>query len=50
MSGEEKYSINTGRIRTFGVVDFVLFSLVLALSAVIGMYYAFKDRRNVNTR
>ena len=50
MSGEEDYSIKTGKIRTFGVVDYVLFSLVLAFSAVTGMFYAYKDRRQVTTR
>ncbi|KAK7113233.1 sodium-coupled monocarboxylate transporter 1-like [Littorina saxatilis] len=46
----EPYSINTGEIRTFGTVDYVLFCLILALSAVIGMYYAFRDRKQVTSR
>ncbi|KAK7111789.1 hypothetical protein V1264_011365 [Littorina saxatilis] len=49
MGGSEDYSINTGKIRTFGVVDYVMFSLVLLLSAVIGMYFAYKDRKQVTT-
>ena len=50
MGGEDEYSIHTGKIRTFGTVDYVLFSLVLVLSALIGMFFAYKDRHQVTTR
>ncbi|XP_070184134.1 sodium-coupled monocarboxylate transporter 1-like isoform X2 [Littorina saxatilis] len=40
------YSINTGEVRTFGTVDYVLFVLTLLVSAGIGVFYAVWDRRN----
>ncbi|KAL8588987.1 hypothetical protein ACOMHN_065769 [Nucella lapillus] len=47
--GAEDYSITTGKIRTFGVVDYVLFSLVFGICGLIGVYYAFKDRNQNST-
>ena len=40
----DDYSINTGQIRTFGTVDYVLFVLTLLVSAAIGVFYAIRDR------
>lgn len=50
MGGEDQYSINTSQIRTFAIADYVLFGAVLAFSACIGVYYAYKDRRQVSTK
>jgi hypothetical protein len=50
MLDESEFSIRTGKIRTFGAVDYVLFSLVLLFSAAVGMFYAYKDRKNVTSR
>lgn len=44
------YSIETGVINGFSTVDYVLFGLMLAGSASIGIFYAIKDRRNSNTK
>ncbi|KAL8559128.1 hypothetical protein ACOMHN_046176 [Nucella lapillus] len=43
------YSIQTGEIKTFGIVDYVMFSLVLVISSLIGVFYAIKDRHKVTT-
>lgn len=44
------YSINTGQIRTLGVVDYVLFVMMFVASAAIGFYHAYKGRHNTNVR
>ncbi|XP_071108383.1 sodium-coupled monocarboxylate transporter 1-like [Haliotis cracherodii] len=46
----EDYSINTGQKKTFTIPDYVLFSLTLAISAGIGLFYAIKDRNKVNSK
>ncbi|XP_067672324.1 sodium-coupled monocarboxylate transporter 1-like [Haliotis asinina] len=48
MSGD--YSIYTGQKRTFTIPDYVLFSLTLAISAGIGLFFAIKDRNNVTSK
>ncbi|OWF51072.1 Sodium-dependent multivitamin transporter [Mizuhopecten yessoensis] len=50
MDEEKKYSFQTGERNTFGVVDYVLFGLLLCVSAGIGMFYAIKDRRRQNIK
>ncbi|XP_060075307.1 sodium-coupled monocarboxylate transporter 1-like isoform X1 [Ylistrum balloti] len=50
MDEEGKYSFQTGERNTFGVVDYVLFALLLCVSASIGLFYAIKDRKNQNTK
>ncbi|XP_025093116.1 sodium-coupled monocarboxylate transporter 2-like isoform X2 [Pomacea canaliculata] len=47
MAGD--YSINTGRVRTFGPVDYTLFVLTLLISAGIGIFYAIRDRKRNTT-
>ncbi|GFN86217.1 sodium-coupled monocarboxylate transporter 2 [Plakobranchus ocellatus] len=44
----DDYSYNTGEVKEFGVVDYVLFVLTLVISAGIGVFYAILDR-NRNT-
>lgn len=44
------YSFETGEKPDFHVVDFVLFGLMLAFSASIGIFYAVKDRNKKNTK
>lgn len=39
------YSFNTGKLKQFTVVDYVIFAAVLVISAGIGFYHAWKDRR-----
>ncbi|XP_046352866.2 sodium-coupled monocarboxylate transporter 1-like [Haliotis rufescens] len=46
----EDYSINTGQKKTFTIPDYVLFSLTLAISAGIGLFYAIKDRNKINSK
>ncbi|XP_050390523.1 sodium-dependent multivitamin transporter isoform X2 [Patella vulgata] len=41
----DDYSIITGKRKTFGVVDYVLFSIILIISAAIGFFFAVKDRK-----
>ncbi|XP_067672704.1 sodium-dependent multivitamin transporter-like [Haliotis asinina] len=48
MDGE--YSINTGVKKTFGNIDYVFFGSLLAVSTGIGVFYAFKDKHNVNSK
>ncbi|KAK7484710.1 hypothetical protein BaRGS_00024118 [Batillaria attramentaria] len=48
--GEEQYSINTGVVRKFGTVDYVLFVCTLVVSAGIGVFYAIQDRRRNTTK
>ncbi|XP_060576697.1 sodium-coupled monocarboxylate transporter 1-like [Ruditapes philippinarum] len=43
------YSIETGQKRTFGSLDYVLFSLMFCFSAAIGFYHAYKDRNKKKT-
>ncbi|KAL4235718.1 Sodium-coupled monocarboxylate transporter 1 [Mactra antiquata] len=44
----EGYSIDTGEKRTFGTLDYVLFSLMFCASALIGFYHAYRDRNKKN--
>ncbi|KAL5018667.1 hypothetical protein ScPMuIL_004389 [Solemya velum] len=46
---ENSYSINSGERKTFHIVDYVLFSLTLLVSAAIGLFYAIKDRNKHDT-
>lgn len=50
MLKENEYSFQTGVKHTFQTVDYVLFGLTLAVSASIGFYYAWVDRRKQNTK
>ena len=47
---EKSYSFDTKEIPGFTVVDYVLFGLMLAFSASIGIFYAIKDRNRANTK
>lgn len=38
------YSFETGKIPEFTTVDYVVFGVLLGLSAAIGLYYAVKDK------
>ncbi|XP_012938806.2 sodium-coupled monocarboxylate transporter 2 [Aplysia californica] len=38
------FSTSTGTIRTFSTVDYVVLSVLMGLSAAIGLYHAIKDR------
>ncbi|KAL8566599.1 hypothetical protein ACOMHN_054821 [Nucella lapillus] len=42
----EDVSIITGKTKTFGVLDYVIFAAILVISASIGFYHAWKERRN----
>ena len=44
------YSFETGNTPGFVVTDYVLFGLMLAFSASIGIFYAVKDRNKSNTK
>ena len=46
----EDYSINTGVVKHFGTVDYVLFVLTLLVSAGIGVFYAIWDRKRNTTK
>ena len=46
----EDYSINTGVVKHFGTVDYVLFVLTLLVSAGIGVFYAIWDRNRNTTK
>ncbi|XP_048248844.1 sodium-coupled monocarboxylate transporter 2-like [Haliotis rufescens] len=46
----EDYSINTGQKKTFAILDYVLLSLTLGVSAGIGLFYAIKDKNKVNSK
>ncbi|KAK3090857.1 hypothetical protein FSP39_015275 [Pinctada imbricata] len=50
MAGEKQYSFQTGTYSKFSTVDYVLFGLILVVSAAIGFYFAIKDRRRNNTK
>lgn len=39
------YSFNTGKLKQFSALDYVFFSAVLVISAGIGLYHAWKDRK-----
>lgn len=39
------YSFNTGQVKTFHPVDFVMFAAILVISAGIGFYHAWADRK-----
>ena len=38
------YSFNTGKLKQFGIPDYVMFVAVLVISAAIGFYFAWADR------
>lgn len=44
-----KYSYQTGETRTFHAADYAVFGCTLGLSAVIGLFYAIKDRKKNTT-
>ncbi|XP_041362105.1 sodium-dependent multivitamin transporter-like [Gigantopelta aegis] len=44
------YSINTGVVKRFGAVDYVVFALTLLISCGIGLFYAIKDRNVITTK
>ncbi|XP_067671676.1 sodium-coupled monocarboxylate transporter 2-like [Haliotis asinina] len=48
MTVEERYSINTGKIQTFGVADYTITVSMLVASAAIGVFYVIKDRHHSN--
>ena len=48
--GMEDYSFRTKEIPGFTVLDYVLFGLMLAVSAGIGIFFAIKDRKRHNTK
>ncbi|XP_022318074.2 sodium-coupled monocarboxylate transporter 1-like [Crassostrea virginica] len=50
MSDEKLFSFQTGKITHFTVVDYVLFGLLLVISAGIGLFFAIKDRRHNDTK
>lgn len=50
MSNEKLFSIQTGKITHFTEVDYVLFGLLLVISAGIGLFFAIKDRRHNDTK
>lgn len=50
MSNEKLFSIQTGKITHFTEVDYVLFGLLLVISAGIGLFFAIKDRKHNNTK
>ena len=43
------YSFETGAIKTFHAVDYVVFAGIMSISAVIGLFFAVKDRKNTTT-
>ncbi|XP_055876018.1 sodium-coupled monocarboxylate transporter 2-like [Biomphalaria glabrata] len=40
------YSFNTGKLKQFSWLDYVIFAGILLVSAGIGLYHAIKDRKN----
>ena len=44
------YSFETKDTSKFTAVDYVMFGLMLAVSASIGLFYAIKDRKKANTK
>ena len=43
-------SIVTGKTNVFGVVDYVLFASILIISAAIGFYFAWVDRKKTTIK
>ena len=43
-------SIVTGKTKKFGTVDYALFSAILIVSAAIGFYFAWVDRRKTTIK
>lgn len=41
-----EYSFNTGQLKKFSWLDYVIFAAILVVSAGIGFYHALKDRKN----
>ncbi|XP_062591301.1 sodium-coupled monocarboxylate transporter 1-like [Saccostrea cucullata] len=50
MADEKLFSFQTGKVAHFTVVDYVLFGLLLVISAGIGLFFAIKDRKHNNTK
>ena len=48
MSEESKYSINSGFIGQFVMIDYMIFIITVLISAGIGAFYAILDRKRVN--
>lgn len=44
------YSFETNTVSPLSAVDFVLFGLMLVFSGCIGIFYAIKDRNNLNIK
>ena len=44
-----QYSYELGEKKTFHTVDYAIFGITLVISALIGLYYAIKDRRRNTT-
>ncbi|XP_060553235.1 sodium-coupled monocarboxylate transporter 1-like [Ruditapes philippinarum] len=47
---DEDISIHAGVKREFGLLDYVLFSILFVISTFIGVYHAYKDRKISNVR
>ena len=43
-------SIVTGKTKKFGTVDYAIFSAILIVSAAIGFYFAWVDRRKTTIK
>ncbi|BFZ17587.1 hypothetical protein BsWGS_20626 [Bradybaena similaris] len=43
------YSFNTGHLKQFTPVDYAMFAAILAISAGIGFYHAWKDRKQTSS-
>lgn len=50
MRVEGKYSFDTGKLKTFGVPDYILTAAIVVCSAAIGVFYAIKDRHHSNMK
>ncbi|KAK7475399.1 hypothetical protein BaRGS_00033349, partial [Batillaria attramentaria] len=46
----EDVSIETGKTKTFSALDYVIFAAILVISASIGFYNAWKDRRDLTLK
>ena len=42
-----EYTFNTGTLKQFSVLDYIIFSTVLIISAGIGLFNAWRDRQKV---